>query len=345
MNDRLNKTSICTVIFLDIVGYTKCTDAEQIRQKSQFNRLISEAIKNVAQNDRILLDTGDGAAIALLGAPEEALFIAMTIRDGIAEINNKASEQLVVRIGINLGPVRVVKDINGRPNIIGDCINVAQRVMSFAEPNQILVSRSYYEITSRLTKEITELFTYSGVKQDKHVREHEVYAIGAYHQASMIAASIANDSNTSELQAATLVAAGKRWWPYGALVLVLLALTLAIANSVFVADNTPEIVAEQDTSDVTIVPEAGQQQTAHSEAFVEEKPKQTQSVQSTRAQPKRVADETPKTSMTTTNNSRKSSNDQKTEKFTWESFKESIKQGSNTNQVSCSDAERSLKQC
>lgn len=174
MNERLNKTSICTVIFLDIVGYSKCTDAEQIAQKKQFNRLISEAIKNVAQNDRILLDTGDGAAIALLGAPEEALFIAMRIRDGIDALNQKASDQLLLRIGVNLGPVRVVKDINGRPNIIGDGINVAQRVMSFAEPNQILVSRSYYEITSRLSKEITELFTYSGVKQDKHVREHEV---------------------------------------------------------------------------------------------------------------------------------------------------------------------------
>src|SRR5690606_2796893 len=56
-------------------------------------------------------------------------------------------------------------------------INVAERVMSFAEPNQILVSRSYYEITSRLTEEITGMFTYFGVKQDKHVREHEVYSI------------------------------------------------------------------------------------------------------------------------------------------------------------------------
>src|SRR5690606_4191014 len=150
---------------------------EQIRDKELFNGFINEAIKDVAQNDRILLDTGDGAAIALLGAPEEAPFVSMTIRDGIVRYNKDGEHKLFVRTGINLGPVRVVSDINGRPNILGDGINVAERVMSFAEPNQILVSRSYYEITSRLTEEITGMFTYFGVKQDKHVREHEVYSI------------------------------------------------------------------------------------------------------------------------------------------------------------------------
>jgi hypothetical protein len=84
-----------------------------------------------------------------------------------------------VRIGINLGPVRLVKDLNGQLNIIGDGINVAQRVMSFAAPGQILVSRSYYEVVSRLSKDYEQLFHYEGARTDKHVREHEVYAIAA----------------------------------------------------------------------------------------------------------------------------------------------------------------------
>lgn len=177
MTDRLNRTSICSIVFLDIIDYSRKPVSEQIEDKTFFNELINEAIKDVAQNDRIILDTGDGAAIALMGAPEEALFVSLTIRDGILEYNKSNNQYLLVRIGINLGSVRVVKDINGRPNIIGDGINVAQRIMSFAGENQILVSRSYYEVTSRLTREITEMFTYSGIKQDKHIREHEVYLI------------------------------------------------------------------------------------------------------------------------------------------------------------------------
>ncbi|MEO8418623.1 MAG: adenylate/guanylate cyclase domain-containing protein [Methylophilaceae bacterium] len=177
MNERLNKTSICSVVFLDIIDYSKNPVSEQIDDKTYFNAIINEAIKDIAQNDRIILDTGDGAAIALQGAPEEALFVALTIRDGLLGYHKEKGQHLHVRIGINLGPVRVVSDINGRPNIIGDGINVAQRVMSFAEPDQILVSRSYYEVTSRLTNEISGMFSYFGVRQDKHVREHEVYVI------------------------------------------------------------------------------------------------------------------------------------------------------------------------
>lgn len=198
MSERLNKTSICSVVFLDIIDQSKKPVAEQIRDKDLFNGFINEAIKDVAQNDRILLDTGDGAAIALLGAPEEALFVAMTIRDSIFKHNADNHHKLRVRTGINLGPVRVVSDINGRPNILGDGINVAERVMSFAEANQILVSRSYYEITSRLTEEITGMFAYFGVKQDKHIREHEVYVIRSSQEETETAAAAAAASPEPE---------------------------------------------------------------------------------------------------------------------------------------------------
>ena len=177
MNDRINKTSICSVVFLDIIDYSKKADAEQIEVKNQFNELINRGLKGVAQNDRIILDTGDGMAIVHMGSPEDAMFVALTIRDGILKSNLHRQTPLFVRFGINLGPVRIVTDINGHPNIIGDGINVAQRIMSFAQPNQILVSRSYYEVTSRLTVEFSEMFDYSGIKHDKHVREHEVYSV------------------------------------------------------------------------------------------------------------------------------------------------------------------------
>ena len=84
-----------------------------------------------------------------------------------------------MRLGINLGPVRLVKDINGQPNIIGDGINVAQRVMSFSEPGQIVVSRSFYEVVSCLSEGYGRLFHYEGSRTDKHVREHEIYTVQA----------------------------------------------------------------------------------------------------------------------------------------------------------------------
>ena len=179
MAEHTNRTLLCSVLFLDIVGYTQYTVAEQIALKERFNAVLTEAITGVATDDRIILDTGDGAAVSFLGDPEDTLFAGMSLRDAVLGQDVTNSPQLQIRVGVNLGPVRLVKDINGQPNIIGDGINVAQRVMSFAEPGQILVSRSYYDVMARLSEDYAKLFHYEGAKTDKHVREHEVYAISS----------------------------------------------------------------------------------------------------------------------------------------------------------------------
>jgi len=170
-----NRTFVCSVAFIDIVEYSKKSVAEQMRAKEQFNLLLAQALADVPSKDRIILDTGDGAAISFLGDPEDGLFLGLALRDALAE---RGDETLRLRTGINLGPVRLVKDINGQPNIIGDGINVAQRVMSFAEINQVLASRSYYEVVSALSPDYAHLFNFEGARTDKHVREHEVYALG-----------------------------------------------------------------------------------------------------------------------------------------------------------------------
>jgi class 3 adenylate cyclase len=164
-----SRTLVCSVLFLDIIEYSRKPVAEQLQLKQAFNRSLATALEQVPQRDRIILDTGDGAAVTFMGDPEDALFSALTVR-------NMASE-VPVRLGVNLGPVRLVKDLNGQMNIIGDGINVAQRVMSFARPGQLLVSRSFYEVVSCLSRDYLNLFRHEGSRTDKHVREHEVYSV------------------------------------------------------------------------------------------------------------------------------------------------------------------------
>lgn len=184
MLDQANRTFICSVVFIDLVGYSKKPVAEQIRLKTSLTNNLSEAIKDIPVNDRIILDTGDGAAISFLGDPEDALFTCLSLRESMLRDRQEAgelaegAEEDSVRTGINLGPVKLVKDINGHPNIVGDGINVAQRIMSFARPGQIVVSRSYYDVVSNLATEYAKLFTYEGSRTDKHVREHEIYVVG-----------------------------------------------------------------------------------------------------------------------------------------------------------------------
>src|SRR6202008_2913959 len=167
--DSAGRTLVCSVLFLDIADYSQKPVAEQLQLKQGFNQALGVALEHVAPRDRIILDTGDGAAITFMGDPEDALFASMAMRD--------LATNVPVRSGVNLGPVRLVKDLNGQMNIIGDGINVAQRGMSFARPGQLVVPRSFYEVVSCLSRDYASLFRHEGSRTDKHVRAHEVYAV------------------------------------------------------------------------------------------------------------------------------------------------------------------------
>jgi class 3 adenylate cyclase len=212
MLDTANRTFICSVVFIDLVGYSKKPVTEQIRLKTSLTNNLSEAIKDIPINDRIILDTGDGAAISFLGDPEDALFVTLSLREAMmreaAEAEADAPADDNVRMGINLGPVKLVKDINGHPNIIGDGINVAQRIMSFARPGQIVVSRSYYDVVSNLASEYAKLFTYEGSRTDKHVREHEIYVVGHHEGALQKARDGMKDRASSTIPNARRVGSG-----------------------------------------------------------------------------------------------------------------------------------------
>ncbi len=133
------------------------------------SEIVADALGPLSAQDRVIADTGDGAAVTFLGAPENALFVALRMRDGAGD--------LPLRMGVNLGPVRLTQDVNGHQNVVGDGINVAQRVMSFSVPGELLFSRSFYEVACRLATDYVNLFVPKGARDDKHGRVHEVYAL------------------------------------------------------------------------------------------------------------------------------------------------------------------------
>ena len=167
--DDANRTLVCSVLFLDIAGYSQRGVSDQIRVKEKFNEVLATSLADHAARERVVIDTGDGAAVAFLEDPERALFAALAVFDNVGE--------LPVRMGINLGPVHFTRDINGQPNMIGDGINVAQRVMSFAKAGELLVSRAFYEVVLLLSGEYAAMFQARASETDKHNRVHELFAV------------------------------------------------------------------------------------------------------------------------------------------------------------------------
>ncbi len=172
-----SRSMIATVLFLDIVGYTKWSVSKQIELKKWFNAMVWGLLSEIEESTRIILDTGDGAAIGFLQHPEQAIEVALEFRQALTENRQKECPELHVRMGINLGPVNVLMDMNGQSNMLGDGINDAQRIMSFAKPDHIYISRSYYDVISRLSGEYVKWLIYRGTEKDKHGRQYQVYEV------------------------------------------------------------------------------------------------------------------------------------------------------------------------
>ncbi len=165
---------------VDLVGYSTRSVAQQIAVKEAFNRILGQVLEAIPEQDRIILDTGDGAAISFLGDPEQSLEVGVALQQATlanAGALGAAPGAQAVRMGLNLGPVKVAADMNGYPKIIGDGHNVAERIMAFAKPGQVAVSRSFYDMVSRLSDENAKLFRFEGARTDKNAREHQVYVI------------------------------------------------------------------------------------------------------------------------------------------------------------------------
>jgi len=145
-------------VFLDVVGFTHNRSVET---QSDIVRSLNEIVKasidgsSIPEANKILIPTGDGICIALLNldclqdieTPYDAhLRIALDILERLEGYNKTADEQhtFQIRIGINENVDNVVIDINGNRNVAGDGINMAQRVMSLADGNQILVSPAVF---------------------------------------------------------------------------------------------------------------------------------------------------------------------------------------------------------
>ena len=173
--NKMDRTWLCSVLFMDIVNYSSQSVELQMKWKARFNGYLSAAIQDAPESERVILDTGDGAAVCFLGAPEAAMFAALQLCQCFVVDSREHQPGLSVRLGVNLGPVKLMRDINGALNAIGDGINAGQRIMSFAAANQILVSQSFFEVVSRLSDDYKTLFQLKGVEADKHVREHTVY--------------------------------------------------------------------------------------------------------------------------------------------------------------------------
>ena len=125
---------------MDIVGYSKLLTDEQSEALQELNQIVrsTEVVRQAeAAGGLTILPTGDGMALVFAGSVEEPAECALKISRSFACVQ----PSLPVRMGIHSGPIHHVKDANGRENIAGVGINIAQRVMDCGDAGHILVNK------------------------------------------------------------------------------------------------------------------------------------------------------------------------------------------------------------
>jgi class 3 adenylate cyclase len=140
-------------IFLDVVEFSRRSAEAQSAIVKALNSTILHALTqcDVRDEDRMLIPTGDGTCIALVGPTllyDTHIQVSLTILEKLHAYNadtSNPSRQFQIRIGINQNTDIVVTDINGKPNIAGAGINMAARIMDKSGTNQILVSQTVYD--------------------------------------------------------------------------------------------------------------------------------------------------------------------------------------------------------
>ena len=136
---KAKRLEIAHVLFMDIVGYSKLLTDEQSEALQELNQIVrsTEAARDAdAAGGLTILPTGDGMALVFAGSVEEPVECALEISQAL-----RAEPSLPVRMGIHSGPIHHLTDANGRENIAGVGINIAQRVMDCGDAGHILVSK------------------------------------------------------------------------------------------------------------------------------------------------------------------------------------------------------------
>jgi hypothetical protein len=173
------RTVLASFLFVDVVGFSKVSAAEQHAFKAELIGVLQRGLAMLQPQDYRLRDTGDGALISFLTNPEHALYMALFIANDCG--GEPAPGQVLslknLRTGINLGTVKESLDVESRPNFVGDGINAAQRIMDFAQPGQVTASRSFMESMSLLDVAYGGIFGSLGPRADKHGRQHELFSV------------------------------------------------------------------------------------------------------------------------------------------------------------------------
>jgi len=130
------------ILFSDVCGYTQYMDTRgDISGRAWIQKHHDIVLPLIEKHEGKVLDIMGDGVMASFPTTLSAVKTSVAIQKGLDEYNGRTdpADEIHVTIGINTGEILVDDD-----HIAGDVVNVASRIESQAEQDQILISKSAY---------------------------------------------------------------------------------------------------------------------------------------------------------------------------------------------------------
>jgi len=160
---------LVNVIVLAVQDYARKAVMEQVDLRKRIEELVRAALEPVEAARRIVLETPQGMAVALLDRPRAAIDFAERVLAGAAE--------LPLCIGINHGPVTIVEEASRGKALIGDGIAAGMTMAQAAAPGRMIASRAFRDALDADAPDSAARLGTAGVHTDAQVRTHELYTL------------------------------------------------------------------------------------------------------------------------------------------------------------------------
>lgn len=145
---------LASVVFLGIPGFAHKPVPEQAKLRTQLDAAIASASVPLNEQDRIILDALDGAALVVLSDPRGALQAAQR---AVASTSGGP-----FGVGVNHGPVTLSMGEGGESGLMGDGIDAAMRIAAFASAGGLVVSRSFRDVLAESAPDLAVQFQPAG---------------------------------------------------------------------------------------------------------------------------------------------------------------------------------------
>jgi anti-anti-sigma factor len=143
MSEERREAFYNKIFFCDVIGYSRLDPQGQFECQRALNRVLGGVLARLGctlEEDVIALPTGDGVVLNFL-APEPDIHLRTAILslEGLNAPAEGGEAPFGLRIGLNSHVDTWVHDINGKKNVVGSGINMAQRIMDLGAHGQILM--------------------------------------------------------------------------------------------------------------------------------------------------------------------------------------------------------------